>query len=116
MLKNVLIGAALLTIVFFAWMLRYDAKPVPNTLGLSLVTDRWTGRVYKCGMLETAATPDGCARQFWLGIPTMNSGVTAAPRKQLECGTLSSHRKAPAGTAKSSEGASSPYPGSSLAR
>jgi hypothetical protein len=38
-----------LALIVFAWMFRYDAKPISPSSGSVAVTDRWTGTVYDCG-------------------------------------------------------------------
>jgi hypothetical protein len=45
-----------------AWMFRYDAKD--SGYGTLLVTDRWTGNVYRCGVVVPPKTTDGCVKKF----------------------------------------------------
>ena len=48
-----------LAVALAGWMFRYDTKPQGP---LSLVTDRWTGSVYVCGLYENGEQT--CKRQF----------------------------------------------------
>ena len=45
-----------------AWMFRYDAKD--SGYGTLLVTDRWTGNVYRCGVAVSQKVTDGCLKKF----------------------------------------------------
>jgi hypothetical protein len=39
---------ACVAVVLFAWLFRYDAKPIPTGFGGVYVTDRWTGTISYC--------------------------------------------------------------------
>jgi hypothetical protein len=54
-----ILAGFLVALVGAAWMFRYDAKH--SGLG-SLVTDRWTGTVYRCRVLVGDAL--GCEKEF----------------------------------------------------
>jgi hypothetical protein len=49
-------------LIFFAWIFRYGAKE--GTYGTSLVTDRWTGTVYRCGVYVGDDHKLGCKKIF----------------------------------------------------
>jgi hypothetical protein len=60
-LRLVAILAFIAAVALAAWMFRYDAKPSVSTT--TIVTDRWTGAVYRCG-LYVKGLEKGCERQF----------------------------------------------------
>ena len=55
-------AACALVVVGAAWMFRYDAKD--SGYGTLLVTDRWTGSVYRCGVVVSQKITDGCVKKF----------------------------------------------------
>ena len=55
-------AAFALVVLGAAWMLRYDAKDAGY--GTLLVTDRWTGNVYRCGVVIPNKNADGCVKKF----------------------------------------------------
>jgi hypothetical protein len=55
-------AALVLVVLGGAWMFRYDAKD--SGYGTLLVTDRWTGSVYRCGVVVPPKTTEGCAKKF----------------------------------------------------
>ena len=55
-------AAFALVVLGGAWMFRYDAKD--SGYGTLLVTDRWTGTVYRCGGVVPQKNTDGCVRKF----------------------------------------------------
>jgi hypothetical protein len=55
-------AALALAVLGGAWMFRYDAKD--SGYGTLLVTDRWTGNVYRCGVVVSQKITDGCVKKF----------------------------------------------------
>ena len=59
--RLVIVGLLLAVIVGGAWMFRYDTKAGAYTT--SIVLDRWTGNVYRCGVYVDWEANTGCVRQ-----------------------------------------------------
>ena len=62
--RNVLLCGVACSLLFAAWMFRYDSKPADKDGLSTVVTDRWTGTVYTCSPWVRAKTGQSCERVF----------------------------------------------------